>query len=289
MNRNISLLLVALIVGGAFGALVALKLTQDDSAGDPSADIESRIFDDQVLVYDPSASEPNRIANILESLAATLNEEIGERRLLSQQVEQLQEEIRELQAERQRRAERDPPPRVVNLRTMNMRFAEMGFTEQDREAIFEMAMAAQVDQIELDDRARREGWINTRRYVEESQALFTYESPVRKELGDERYDRYLYAMDRPNRVVMGGIIPTSEAQKAGFRSGDVIVRYGGEPVFGKYHMVKLRSSGVAGEPVTVEINRNGQPMQLTIPRGPMGFGGSEKNIDPRTNTPDEGP
>jgi hypothetical protein len=289
MKRNISLLLVAVIVGVAFGALVSLKLTQDDSPGGQSAAIESQDLVDQVSVYDPSASELDRIADILKSLTDTLNEEIDERRLLSQQVERLQEDVGELQAEQRRRAERDPPPKVIDVRARDMRFAEMGFTEQDKEAIFDMVRASQVDQIELDDRARREGWINTQRYVEESQALFTYESPIRAELGDERYDRYLYAMGRPNRVVAGSIMHTSVAQKAGFQMGDVIVRYGGEPVFGRFHLVKLRSSGVADEPVVVEIYRNGRPMQVTIPRGPMGFGGSEISVDPRTNTPDEGP
>jgi len=288
MNRNISLLLVAVIVGVALGALVSLKLTQDDSPGGQSAAIESQDLVDQVAVYDPSASELDRIAGILESLTATLNEEIDEQRLLSQQVERLQEDVEELQAEQRRRAERDPPPRVLDMRAMDMRFAEMGFTEQDKEAIFDMVRASQVDQVELDDRARREGWINTQRYVEESQALFTYESPIRAELGDERYDRYLYAMGRPNRVVAGSIMHTSEAQKAGFQRGDVIVSYGGEPVYSNLHLVKLRSSGKAGEPAIVEINRNGQPMLLTIPRGPMGFGGSEENIDPRTNTKPQG-
>lgn len=289
MNRNISLLLVAVIVGVAFGALISLKLTQDDSAGGQSAASESRDLVDQVSVYDPSASELDRIADTLESLTTTLNEEVGERRVLSHQVERLQESVEELQAEQRRRAERDPPPNVIDGRAMDVRFAEMGFTEQDKEAIFDMVRASQVGQIELDDRARREGWIHSQRFVEESQALFTYESPIRAELGDERYDRYLYAMGRPNRIVAGSIMRTSEAQKAGFQTGDVIVRYGGEPVFGRLHLVKLRSSGVAGEPVVVEIYRNGRPMQLTIPRGPMGFGGSETSVDPRTNTPDEGP
>lgn len=289
MNRHISLLLVAVIAGAVSGALVSLQLTQDDPRHGQPAVVEPQNLVDQVSVHDPSASGIDRIADMLESLAATLNEEIAERRLLSQQVEQLRQNVAELQAEQRRRAERDPPPRVIDMQAMNTRFAEMGFTEQDRYAISEKVAAAQVLQVELDDRARREGWINTQRYVEESQALFTYESPIRAELGDERYDRYLYAAGRPNRVVAGAIMPTSEAQKAGFRQGDVIVRYGGEPVFGRYHLVKLRSSGVAGEPVTVEINRNGRPMQLTIPRGPMGFGGSDKSVDPRTNTLDEGP
>ena len=107
---------------------------------------------------------------------------------------------------------------------------------------------------------------------------------MRDELGDDGFDRYLYAMGRPNRVVVGSTMETSQARKAGLERGDVIVRYGGEPVYSNWHLVRLRSSGKLGAPVIVEITRDGQPMQITMPRGPMGFGGSQESIDPRTNS-----
>ncbi len=276
MNRNISLLLVAVIVVGASGALISQKFADNEPPVGLAPTVQTN--------NDPGAADVEQIADVLESLTKALNEEISERRLLSEQVAQLREDVAELQTEQRRRAERDPPPTVIDMQERDMRFAEMGFTEQDKEAIFAMVRESQFSQVELDDRARREGWINTRRYVEESQALFTYDSPIRAELGDERYDRYLYAMGRPNRLVVGSLMASSPAQKAGLIRGDVIVRYGGEPVFSNLHMVNLRSSGKQGEPVVVEIVRNGQPMLITMPRGPMGFGGHDENIDPRTNT-----
>jgi S1-C subfamily serine protease len=135
-------------------------------------------------------------------------------------------------------------------------------------------------QIELDDRARREGWVNTPRYVQESQDLSTGAAVIRNALGDELYDRYLFASGLPNRIAVGSVIETSPAEKAGFLRGDVVVRYGGEKVYSTQQLVNLRSSGEGGEPVTVEILRNGQLLQLTMPRGPMGMSTGPTLVDP---------
>ena len=133
--------------------------------------------------------------------------------------------------------------------------------------------------IELDDRARREGWVNTPRYYQESRDLASGPTAIRDALGDE-YDRYLFASGLPNRVAVGSIIETSPAEQAGFRPGDVIVRYGGENVYSNEQLIDLRSAGVRGEAVAVEILRDGQSLQLTIPRGPMGVSTAATVINP---------
>ena len=189
MNRQTSLLLAAAIIGMVIGAVVVSRLAHDEPSKGQSL-INGSQSPQQVSIYDPSGFEPDQVAGILESLTSTLNEEISERRLLTQQLEQLQAEVKELQVERR----------------------------------------------DSDERAAAE-----RR-------------------------------------------ASSQARKAGLERGDVIVRYGGEPVYSNWHLVRLRSSGKLGAPVIVEITRDGQPMQITMPRGPMGFGGSQVSIDPRTNS-----
>jgi hypothetical protein len=285
MNKQTNVLLIAVLVGAAVGAVVVSRLFSNEPSKRQSPTDASQ-SSEQVFVNDPNRFEPSQLASVLESLTNTLNEEISERRLLTQQIQQLQADVEQLQAEHRDSDERGAAERMASSQAREKRFAEVGFTWEDIEAIAPLLSEIQVLAGELDDRARREGWINTARYAEEIDALSTFENPLRDELGDDGFDRYLYAIGRHNRVVVGGIIPASEARKAGFQSGDVIVRYGGEPVYSKWHLVRLRSSGEAGEPVVVEINRDGQPMQITIPRGPMGFGGSEENINPNTNTKD---
>ena len=283
MNRQSSLLLVAALFGVVIGAVVVSRLGHDEPSKGQSP-INGPQSPEQASIYDPSGFEPDQLAGILESLTSTLNEEISERRLLTQQLEQLQAEVKELQVERRDSDERAVAETMASSQAREVRFAEMGFTWQDFQALGPLLAAIRVRGGELGDLARREGWINTSRYDEEMDALDTFDSPIRDELGDDGFDRYLYAMGRHNRVVVGATQQLSQARKAGLERGDVIVRYGGEPVYSLWHMVRLRSSGKLGAPVIVEITRDGQPMQITMPRGPMGFGGYEESIDPRTNS-----
>ena len=115
-----------------------------------------------------------------------------------------------------------------------------------------------MQQMALDDRARREGWFNTPRYFEEVRALDSGPESVRNYLGDEAYDRYLYATGRPNRLSVQSVIATSPAEQAGLMQGDVILSYGDQRVFSTAQLIDLRSSGAQGEPVLMQILRNGE-------------------------------
>ena len=283
MNRQISFLLVAVLFGIVLGAVAALRFAHDEPSDDLSPVNGPQSPSEQIIVSNPSELGPDQLAQTLETLTRTLNEEISERSVLSQQLEQLQAEVRELQMNRRVSADRGSSERVVSLQEIEDRFTEMGFTWQDRESIRHLEAVTRVRAVELNDLARREGWINSRRYSEESEALSTFDNPIRDELGDDRYDRYLFAMGRPNRLVVGSVMETSPAQHAGFKHGDVIVRYDGERVFSNLHLVRLRSSGKLGAPIIVEITRDGHPMQITIPRGPMGMGAGTEQVDPRVN------
>ena len=72
---------------------------------------------------------------------------------------------------------------------------------------------------------------------------------------------------------IGNVLPNSPAQQAGIRPGDRIVRYDGERVFS---MMDVANHIMRGEPegnVVVDIMRGEVPMQLVIPRGPLGVMG----------------
>lgn len=94
---------------------------------------------------------------------------------------------------------------------------------------------------------------------------------LRTELGDSDYERYLDATGRPTRVGVSTVLASSAAQTAGIQSGDQIVSYGGERVFDTRDLNALLLEGAPGEPVIVDLERDGQPIQLVIPRGPLGI------------------
>jgi len=289
MYRQASFLVFAVVAGVLIGALGVSTWSGDAPSPGDSAEISAKASIRQIR-QDPSReADSEHLADVVEALAQVLDDEINERRVLTEQLEQLKSEILDLKHNLRLRVEEafqadDGSRRQQSgdtiAQTTEERLAAAGFTPQQLESIQRLEAEAQMRQIELDDRARREGWINTPRYIQESQDLSTSATVIRNALGDESYDRYLFANGVPNRIAVQSIIETSPAQKAGFQPGDVVIRYGGEKVYSTQQLVNLRSAGEHGEPVTVEILRDGQLLQLTMPRGPMGISTGPMLADP---------
>ena len=99
---------------------------------------------------------------------------------------------------------------------------------------------------------------------------------LRQELGDADYERYLEANNRSTSVSISSVIDSSPAQSAGLQSGDEIVRYDGERVFSMTDLTQQAIEGVPGQNVAVDIVRNGVPMQVVMPRGPIGISGGRR-------------
>lgn len=93
---------------------------------------------------------------------------------------------------------------------------------------------------------------------------------LREELGDWEYERYLEALGRPTLVGVVNVLDNSPAARAGLMSGDQIVSYGGRRVFNVFEVTQLTREGTVGESMLVDIVRDGQPMQIIVPRGPLG-------------------
>ena len=100
-----------------------------------------------------------------------------------------------------------------------------------------------------------------------------FERTLRGELGDADYERYLQALGRPTAVDVRGVLASSPAEQAGLRQGDQIVAYGGQRVFDSRDLNRLTLEGTPGEPMLVDVLRNGQHVQVVIPRGPVGITG----------------
>ncbi len=99
---------------------------------------------------------------------------------------------------------------------------------------------------------------------------------LRQELGDADFERYLTASDRSTSVTVSSVIDSSPAQSAGLQPGDEIVRYDGERVFSMTDLTRQTMDGTAGQNVVVDIMRDGIPMQIVLPRGPVGISGGRR-------------
>jgi hypothetical protein len=96
------------------------------------------------------------------------------------------------------------------------------------------------------------------------------EASLRKELGDIEYEKYRKAMGQPTQVRVMDVLATSAAERSGLRAGDEIVSYNGKRVFDPGELNTMTTQAAAGGSVTVEVKRDGQTMQVTVPAGPLG-------------------
>jgi C-terminal processing protease CtpA/Prc len=123
----------------------------------------------------------------------------------------------------------------------------------------------------LRDQAAREQWLDSDRFTQEMAALDAQRTSVRDEIGDDAYDRYLYALGETNRVRVDDVLAQSPASAAGLLAGDIIVRYADARIFAPGELVAQTRDGTAGETVRLEIVRNGKRLEIEVPRGPLGL------------------
>ena len=69
---------------------------------------------------------------------------------------------------------------------------------------------------------------------------------------------------------MGDVLGDSPAGNAGFSPGDVILSYDSNRVFRNGVLGVATGAGEPGERVRVEVMRDGAPISLYVPRGPLG-------------------
>ena len=102
------------------------------------------------------------------------------------------------------------------------------------------------------------------------------ENALREELGDAAYERYLEANGRATGIAVSSVLESSPALMAGLQIGDEIVNYDGQRIFSMSDLIQQTMRGVSGQNVIIDITRDGIPMQLVLPRGPLGIMGGRR-------------
>jgi hypothetical protein len=278
MTRKLLYAALVLATGVAVGALVRggpepSTLGSATAASMAGADADARA----------SASE---YARIIDGLSATLQLEVVERQRLEAQIEALGDKIGRLEG--QLADARGPDPdffvtagdaaaadaeaEVDNAaRAALAPFLEAGFDPERAEYVKQLQDELQLQRLYVRDQAEREGWIRTPRYREAMEAIAQREEGLQQELGEADYDRYLYSIGRPNRVLVGDVLANGPAQQAGIQVGDAILSYGGDRIYEAGSLVDATRDGTAGMSTAVEIERDGQTQLVYVPRGPLGI------------------
>ena len=71
-----------------------------------------------------------------------------------------------------------------------------------------------------------------------------------------------FNLDRPRGALVAQILPDSPAASAGFKQGDIILRYGGEPVEDSSQLPRMIGVTPVGKTVPMSILRNGEPLEI---------------------------
>lgn len=271
MNRTILVSAVVLAAGIAAAALVLRASEPAPLATNRPAAAQSE--------FDPGAGTDERLA----ALEAALAEERRARQLLEDELLVLFAEVDALRE--------GEPGQLPTAGAVEMTQSEDGATVVLRQSRLRDSAETRSDAlVDAGFSAERAAWILKREdelRVEAMQARFEAQrsgdmqamfnsrtsssDQLRAELGDAEYEQYLEAYGRPTAVTVGNVLESSPGAQAGLQRGDEILRYDGQRVFSYTDINEQQLQGAVGENVVVDIRRDGIPMQIVLPRGPIGI------------------
>ncbi len=289
MNRGTQLVLsLALVAALAVGALTFLSESRSPAGPQAAAGRAEPAFD-------PGASPDSTDYDArLRELAKALEHEREERTQLAAEVESLKGELARVQQQSGTTQTAHASAREHQGKKAGKEGAREGPRPLDVDALVAAGFSeetvrefkAGVDQMELDrlylrDIASREGWLDTPRFREESEALRFDMGSTREEYGEEFYDWMLYTTGHPNRVEVGDIMTGSAAENVGLRPGDQVLSYDGQRVFSPSELRDATIEGEVGHLTPVEVLRNGRLTRLMVPRGPLGIRVDMATVEPK--------
>ncbi len=161
-------------------------------------------------------------------------------------------------------AESEEPPLPMQA------YLDVGLDPVQVEGIQLRLADLEMERLYLRDQAIREGWVDSERYTERVRELESGDETLRGELGDDAFDRFLYASGRSNRVRIQSVIGGSPADQAGLLAGDVVVSYAGQRILRFGDLTDATTAGDAGAQVRLSIKRGEATLDMFVPRGPLG-------------------
>jgi len=287
MRTSIISLGLAVIIGIVIGLLLQSPNTVSNPTSSPTA---SSSKTDNALLYMDSLNSAADIENNnagIDVIRQQLAQEITARKKLQSTINALSKKVTQLVTKTQPDENKTTSSHAISTTSTQNRnwFNPQALIDAGMDAATAGDLKARYETQELDklylrDRAMREGWFGDRRYREEMEKLDGQLSGIQKELGDETYAAYLYATGQSNRVMVQSVLANSSADTAGLRATDQILRYGEQPIYNWRDLRTATTQGDINESVTIEIIRDGKPMQLYVQRGPLGIRMNSASIAP---------
>jgi len=239
----------------------------DTSAFDPSLPVEGRI-----AALEKAVSDERLARQLLQEEVFYLTGELerfaepGYSQPVEDSVDESEQSEPRLSRSEERRRHNSREGRIERLVAAGFLPSHADWITQREQ---ELQMAALQERFDAERSGEDVDWIANRTMTSDT---------LRAELGDADYERYLEANDRSTNVSVSSVIDSSPAQTAGLMPGDEIVRYDGERVFSMTDLTRQTMVGEAGQTVVVDIMRNGNLMQVVMPRGPVGITGGRRRF-----------
>ncbi|MGH1471325.1 MAG: PDZ domain-containing protein [Cellvibrionaceae bacterium] len=270
------LTVIAIVVFLVVGMNVYLRSSQNDSEEMTMSQLSQRL-----LLLEEQLQEEKEKREELELVIGQLNSSernnfsegfsgndfggVDELEEISEAVAESKEEVAESREARreaylQRMQARNDPSRRIS------RLEEAGFASDQADWIVRKEKEVQFNN--LNDRWERQH----QAYLQDPEKFdLVADNPIRAELGDQDYEKYLAANGRATSVRVNQVLDNSPAAYAGLQAGDEILRYSGQRVFNFSELNKVTVQGEKGSSVVVDVMRNGSVVQLTVERGPIGI------------------
>ena len=256
--------LVAVIAAAAVVFLVREPLPNESATAIPSNYFDqSAATEERIFALEAAVAEERNARLLLEEELQALYDELDQVRSVSDEASA----ERDAEIQQQREALRERANRFGDgnmTQGSTDRLIEAGFAPDRAEWIVQRESELQMDAMQAMFEARQSGERPDRSRLDPDQAL-------RAELGDAEYEQYLQANGRSTSVAVGSVLESSPGQRAGLQSGDQIVSYNGQRVFSFGELSDQTMSATSGQPVVVDIVRDGIPMQVVVDAGPIGI------------------
>lgn len=274
MNRYVELLIAGLI--GASVALVGAHWVSPAPRSPAATPVEAGVSDAQLRdALEREATQRETLAADLE-LMRTVVQHLAAAQVSAAEAQSAAESARLADREESKRDGAAEKPRGVQFD--EQRLSRIGMVESEIGDLRRRWDSAQLAKLEISDRATREGWLFKPRHARQTAHV---ELNLRADLGEDAYDKLLYATNQPNRTEVKQVLGGSAAAHSGIEAGDHILSYGEWRIFKPADLRTATASGTRGEQVRVVIERAGASFSVVVPRGPLGVLMSAKSNAPR--------
>ncbi|MEE9343624.1 MAG: PDZ domain-containing protein [Gammaproteobacteria bacterium] len=231
----------------------------------------------------------NHMESDLKASVGRISDLEDEIQKLHQRITQLEEREGTIQLQKVSQfPEHIVPPDEVKNRVNGLSKAALlqaGVSEVIAMDIMQHHNETEMQKLELRDNAIRNDYLNTPKYYQALRAIDDSFKTLHNEIGDRAYDHVLYATGRNNRVKVLSVIPNSPSDLAGLNKNDIILQYSDKAVFNPEELRNSTTQGHRGEYTNITLLRNGTPLTLMVPRGPLGIRLNPTRLNPQVIGP----